>query len=454
MSLGPFFLYNFFRRYKWTEDDFNGWQSGMIGSARAMFQGLLGAGVMQGFDLTLNGNLTVSVAAGLASGPDGYLHFTNASQDIAIPAPGANQARHLLVLRPSIVDDTPITRPTTPFDTVFLRENQTTQLVVIQGTAASSPVYPAALSTDVVLCGIRVANGQTVLSTNDLDFEVRDIPGKNSNFQQDSAKYDDRLRPYRSSNTTLGIKPSQLQAPFAKVFSYTNKSRPSIFPKDLSGNYNPADTFLNFQSGAITGGDLVTADFVPTIPTAGNAINATVAVNTDDTLSVTYGTQGTRAQCASGILNQAAAGAGSVAVTANTKPVAFVTLYSADGANITELDFVDCRGVSGIGEFSPGVSAGGARQPASGEYPVTLTSSDDGKVVEVDTSAARTINLPAAPTAGFKVTFKDITGLAGTNSITIGRNGKNIEGLASDLALEANWGSWTFFYDGTEYILI
>lgn len=451
-------LFNFYRRYLWTATDFTDWQTGMVDLARGMFEGTFNGSVLKGFEIDLSGSdLELTVGGGIACGPSGNLLGTDTPEVVELSAPVANPVRHLLVARPLITRNTPITRPTTPFDTVYLKEQQGMEIVLVEGTPAASPEYPASGANDVVLCGIRLQPAQTVLAALDIDLEVRDIPGRNSNFQQDAGKYDDRLRPYRSTNQVLGIKPSQLEAPFARVFSYVNKARPSIFPKSSGGNYNglAGDTFLNFQTGAITGADEASANFTPTIPGAGMAIVAMVGIITDDTITVAYGTQGTRAQCYSGIVNQESSGAGSVSVPANTKPVAFVILYSSDGTNIRELDFFDCRGINGIGEGSSGVAGGGVSTPLSGEYPLTLSEDDDGKVILVDSSAARTINLPAAPGTGFKVTFKDYVGLMGTNNLTVARNGSaEIEGMAADYACQSDFGQWTFIFDGTDYWLI
>ena len=56
----------------------------------------------------------------------------------------------------------------------------------------------------------------------------------------------------------------------------------------------------------------------------------------------------------------------------------------------------------------------------------------------VDTSsAAKTIQLPASPTAGDAIKFIDKTGSWDTNKLTINRNGKNINRQAYDLVLES-----------------
>lgn len=447
-------LYNFYRRYRWRAEDFLGWQKGMVDHSRGMFEGIVNGAVLAGFGVNLTTDLEFEVSEGIASGPTGYLHVINEVTELELEAATGSVRRDLVVVRPNLVDNEFITRPTNPFDTVPLRTAQESAIVVLKGVESNSPTYPATEPNDVVLFGVRVEAGQTTLTESDLDFEVRDLIGKNSNFQQDAAKFDDRLRPFKVDNKSLGIKPSQLEPPFARVFSYVNKSGPSIFPKDIGGLYNPADTFLNFETGVISGGDEASANFTPTIPTAGAFVVASVSLRADDTLVVAYGTEGTREQCFAGIKNQAASGAGSVLIPSGVKPIAFVVLGSEDGLEITELDFFDCRGVFGVGENASGLAGAGVTQPLVGEYPLTLTDDDDGRVILVDTTAPRTINAHNAP-ANFKITFKDISGQANTNPITFVRFGaQEMEGLAADYLMESDFGSWSWVFDGNDWLLI
>jgi len=67
------------------------------------------------------------------------------------------------------------------------------------------------------------------------------------------------------------------------------------------------------------------------------------------------------------------------------------------------------------------------------------------------TSGAVTGNLPASPSAGDIVAFADYAGTAGTNNITIGRNGSNVEGGTSDGTISTNRETKTLVYvDGTQ----
>ena len=73
---------------------------------------------------------------------------------------------------------------------------------------------------------------------------------------------------------------------------------------------------------------------------------------------------------------------------------------------------------------------------APGAYPYTIVTSTDFYRILVDTTAARTINLPAAsgphsPVSGDCWVIKDNTGGAGANNITIQGNGNTIDGGAS-----------------------
>ena len=67
------------------------------------------------------------------------------------------------------------------------------------------------------------------------------------------------------------------------------------------------------------------------------------------------------------------------------------------------------------------------------------------------TSAAITMTLPASPSAGDIVSFKDYAGTFATNNLTIGRNSSNLDGNAVDKAIDTNHTSMSLVYvDGTQ----
>ena len=62
-----------------------------------------------------------------------------------------------------------------------------------------------------------------------------------------------------------------------------------------------------------------------------------------------------------------------------------------------------------------------------------------------------TVTLPASPSAGDIIAVKDYTGTAGTNKITIARNGSKIRSACACIALEQNnAGTQLIYVDGTE----
>ena len=67
------------------------------------------------------------------------------------------------------------------------------------------------------------------------------------------------------------------------------------------------------------------------------------------------------------------------------------------------------------------------------------------------TSAAFTVTLPATPAAGAVVGIADYANTFATNNLTVGRNGSNIGGSASNAILSTNGLSVTFVYvDATQ----
>tara|TARA_Y100000389_G_scaffold198025_1_gene233756 strand:+ start:21029 stop:21538 length:510 start_codon:yes stop_codon:yes gene_type:complete len=71
------------------------------------------------------------------------------------------------------------------------------------------------------------------------------------------------------------------------------------------------------------------------------------------------------------------------------------------------------------------------------------------------TSSAITLTLPASPSLGDEVVFKDYAGTFDTNNLTIGRNGSNIEGSAADLTVSVEGAGNTLVYvDSTKGWLI
>ena len=69
----------------------------------------------------------------------------------------------------------------------------------------------------------------------------------------------------------------------------------------------------------------------------------------------------------------------------------------------------------------------------------------------VDTTSARTLTLSASPSVGDEVTVFDASGSAGTNNITIARNGKLINGNAGNFIIDISGSSYRLTYTGSTY---
>jgi VCBS repeat-containing protein len=66
----------------------------------------------------------------------------------------------------------------------------------------------------------------------------------------------------------------------------------------------------------------------------------------------------------------------------------------------------------------------------------------------VNTSAARTLTLPASPSLGDTIAIYDASGTAATNNITIARNGSNINGVADNAIIDVDQAGSVFIYTG------
>ena len=81
------------------------------------------------------------------------------------------------------------------------------------------------------------------------------------------------------------------------------------------------------------------------------------------------------------------------------------------------------------------------------EKNVNYTAVAGDKVLVDSVAAARTITLPASALFGQEITVCDAKGSAGTNNITINRNGHLIQGSANNAVINLNFGVKTYVYE-------
>ena len=69
----------------------------------------------------------------------------------------------------------------------------------------------------------------------------------------------------------------------------------------------------------------------------------------------------------------------------------------------------------------------------------------------VNTSATRTLTLPASPSVGDEIYIYDASGTAASYNITVNRNSNLINGNAGNLIIDTNGAGASFVYTGATY---
>ena len=101
--------------------------------------------------------------------------------------------------------------------------------------------------------------------------------------------------------------------------------------------------------------------------------------------------------------------------------------------------------------YSDGTNITGKLQTKGYYTPSATYTAVNGDQILVDTSgggvsAPLTVNLPASPAIGNEVHFIDSGSNLASNNLTIGRNGSNILGAASNLVVSVNGSAFTLVY--------
>jgi trimeric autotransporter adhesin len=123
----------------------------------------------------------------------------------------------------------------------------------------------------------------------------------------------------------------------------------------------------------------------------------------------------------------------------------FVTTFDSTG--ITANRVYTVRDVSGKFNMDTRTSYAGFSVSST---PYTILSTDAYSVYFVTTTSAITINLPSTTSVTDRAyIFKDVSGMANTNNISLTPNGTDkIEGINATKLLSSNYGAWTFLSDG------
>lgn len=170
--------FNFYPQYKWQPDDFDDFQTWIDDTIDALMEGAFGAACLSGLNVTPNGGMQVAIAAGIAVNASGRLVVVPSQETANLVADGSNPRRSLVVLRPTVTDADDIPEPVNPPNMVPLHEVRGYSVVVISGTPAGTPAYPSIVAGDIIVMGIKIAAGQTVLAQADMDHGKRDVRRK------------------------------------------------------------------------------------------------------------------------------------------------------------------------------------------------------------------------------------------------------------------------------------
>lgn len=170
--------FHFYPEYIWSADDFDNLQDWIYKSFQGAFEGDLGGAVLKGLRVLPGGGLNVTIDPGIAVSQTGKLMVLDTQQVASITAASGNPTKNLIVMRPVQTDMDLIPEPLNPGNNVPLHQKQTFQIVVLNGTPAANPSYPATSADDTVLMGVKLIVGQTVIARSDLDLSVVGRPRK------------------------------------------------------------------------------------------------------------------------------------------------------------------------------------------------------------------------------------------------------------------------------------
>lgn len=142
---------------------------------------------------------------------------------------------------------------------------------------------------------------------------------------------------------------------------------------------------------------------------------------------------------------------GGIGPTGPTGPTGPIGATGPSGASIT--------GATGPTGLTGPTGATGPTGPTGATGPAAVTNSSintnitlvAGTRYFVDTTAARTLTLPAAPNVGDEIQVYDASGTAATYNITINNNALKINGSAQTAIIDVNGGAASLVYTGSSY---
>lgn len=430
-------IYNFYFRYLWTQDDFTNFQSALFDSFQGLAEGMTGGAIVNGCFVRRSGSTTIQVGPGIAITPAGRLMVTTSNTSLPFTKPVGGRERALIVMRPKDVDNTPITSPTDPNSTVNLKKQLTAEIVLVRGTPATNPDYPAKGANDVILCGVSLDPSFNLNGNSDLDWSIREIWGRNrTNQRLDNSLYDDRLRPYRMTQARIGIKPAIIgysqygstpASPLGGIYVGPGATQWSVFPRDSFESFNVfgGDAVLDFKTGQISGGDGVSPDFaVAPIGGSGYYTLGVVQIDIDDRLSIKYNSNPgfDKNNELNTLLGQEPGSTFALSPDKDKKIICYFILESSDGINWTDVDVYDWRSPSNVA-----LPSNITRQNVEVAYNKTWVAPAGVNRVRVSLYQTKLLQLTAGPTNGAAIDTAGAAYAWGSNSSGVLGDGTTID---------------------------
>lgn len=453
-------FFNYYFRYLWTAPDFMKLQTALADTTRGSMKGAYNGACLNGLQCERAGSRTVRVKPGYAVSPSGKFMYHETQANFAFTAPVDFPERALLVMRPKETENNQMTSPTDPNAQVYLNVKQGYEIVMIRGTPGDPCEYPAKGADDVVLCGVWLNPFFNFNGNDDVNYDVRDIPMKNTNQMDSHGITDDRLRPYKINAKTMGIKPA-IQGELGYLgqnatrdkplgFAYVAAGKASKFPRGFFQDAQNVDVLVDFEAGTISGG--LTGSFTPYIPEADKYQLAVITIGEADDLVIKFPSIYSY-NSKSGVMSDIYDGVAQPDV--GYKAIAYYIYYSLDGTTINDSYFYDCRHPGNVIAAAPGVGSGkNLPTTIASSLPYTWTDAYDGRVLLCDFSDQADdtyiyLGMFSGDKPNIKMTIKDVGGNFSRLRVQIGvANGATmkIEG-GTGMYLEADFGIWTFKAD-------
>ena len=192
MTAQTFDFFKFYEDYLWTHANFETFQDSGKKYSEAGFREAFKEKVIKGLGFAGSLNYDITVDIGGAVDSAGRVLSLTSQEDItpAVTPDVSNGVYSLLVIRRKVDLINLIDEPLNPTNQVPLNERQSSELVVVDGTPAVNPVYPAKQAGDVILFGLKMPLNTSSFTSAMVDYSVSEYIGPNEDLLKSIIGYD------------------------------------------------------------------------------------------------------------------------------------------------------------------------------------------------------------------------------------------------------------------------